>query len=84
MKANVVLLDRTIRVGVGMLLVASPLLELHTYPFNLLGLVLIATATIGYCPLYGLFSALRPARSPASSRAVKPSPESLPAHAPTR
>jgi hypothetical protein len=84
MKANVVLLDRTIRVGLGMLLVASPLLELHTYPFNLLGLVLIATATIGYCPLYGLFSALRPARSPARLRVLKPSVESVPVHSRTR
>jgi hypothetical protein len=61
MKANVVLLDRTIRLGLGMLLLASPLLELPTYPFNLLGLVLVATALVGYCPIYGLFSALAPA-----------------------
>lgn len=52
MKTNVALIDRTIRVGVGMLLLASPLLELHTYPFNLLGLVLVATGAVGYCPLY--------------------------------
>jgi hypothetical protein len=52
MKTNLVLLDRTVRVGVGALLLASPLLELHTYPFNLLGLVLLATGLIGYCPLY--------------------------------
>jgi hypothetical protein len=54
MKTNVVLLERTVRVGVGMLLLASPLLELHTYPFNLLGLVLIATGAVGFCPLYHL------------------------------
>ncbi len=51
MKANVVLLERSIRMGLGMLLLASPLLELPTYPFNLLGLVLITTAGVGYCPL---------------------------------
>jgi hypothetical protein len=59
MKTNVVLIERTTRMGLGMLLFASPLLELHSYPFNLLGLVLIATAAIGYCPIYELFSAVR-------------------------
>jgi hypothetical protein len=62
MKANVVILDRTIRMGLGMLLAVSPILELKTYPFNLLGLVLIATAAVGYCPAYRLFSGLRPTR----------------------
>lgn len=73
MKTNVVLIDRTIRMGLGMLLLASPLLELPTYPFNLLGLVLIATAGVGYCPLYGIFSALRPAPRSSSLRVVKAS-----------
>lgn len=58
MKPNIVLAERTIRIGAGMLLLASPLLELNTYPFNLLGLLLIGTAATGYCPLYGLLSAL--------------------------
>lgn len=71
MKTNIVLIDRTIRVGLGSLLLASPLLELPTYPFNLLGLVLIVTAGVGYCPLYGLFSALRPAPRSSSLRVVK-------------
>lgn len=70
MKANVVLLDRTIRMGLGMLLAVSPLLELKTYPFNLLGLVLIVTAAVGYCPLYGLFAALKPARH--AERSARP------------
>jgi hypothetical protein len=56
MKTNVVLVDRTIRMGLGMLLVASPLLELPTFPFNLLGLVLIVTAGVGWCPIYGFLS----------------------------
>lgn len=64
MKTNVVLADRTARLGLGLLLLASPLLEVHTYPFNLLGIVLIATAAIGYCPLYQL---LAPSKSPRSS-----------------
>lgn len=60
MKQNIVLLDRSIRIGAGMLLLASPLLELPTYPLNLLGLVLIGTAAAGYCPIYGLLGALKP------------------------
>ena len=63
MKHNVALNDRTIRMGLGALVLASPLLELHTYPFSLLGLVLIATAAVGHCPLYSFFSALRPKRA---------------------
>jgi Protein of unknown function (DUF2892) len=61
MKQNIVLIERTLRMGLGMLLLASPLLELHTYPLNLLGLVLIATGSVGYCPLYRLLS-VNPAR----------------------
>lgn len=72
MKANVVLLDRTIRIGLGMLLLASPLLELPTYPFNLLGVVLVATALIGYCPIYGIFAALTPRRPTAPRLAAVP------------
>ena len=64
MKSNMFLLDRTTRVGLGMLLLASPILELHTYPFNLLGIVLIGTAAVGYCPLYALMSVFIPARHP--------------------
>jgi hypothetical protein len=55
MKTNVMLTDRTARVALGMLFLASPLLEIRTYPFNLLGLVLAATGLFGYCPLYSLF-----------------------------
>jgi hypothetical protein len=62
MKSNVVLADRTIRLGAGMLLLASPLLEIPSYPLNLLGLVLVGTALIGYCPIYGILSALGPHR----------------------
>ena len=63
MKANVVLADRTLRVGAGMLLLASPLLELHTYPYNLLGLVVLATGVVGYCPLYSVLRALSSTKS---------------------
>ena len=63
MKSNVVLIDRTARVGVGMLALASPLLEIPSYPFNLLGLVLLATGLVGYCPLYSLFTVFAPKRA---------------------
>lgn len=56
MKTNVVLADRTARVALGLVLLASPLLEVRSFPFNLLGLVLIVTGVIGYCPLYSLFA----------------------------
>ena len=61
MKTNVVLAERTIRFGLGWLLLASPLLELHTYPFNLLGLVPLVTGAVGFCPLYRILSPARPA-----------------------
>jgi len=66
MKANVIVPDRTARVALGMLLLVSPLLELRTYPFNLLGLVLLATGAIGYCPLYGMVSSIFPKRGAAA------------------
>lgn len=54
MQTNLVPLDRAIRLGGGLLLVATPLLELHTFPYNLLGIIPIATAIAGFCPLYSL------------------------------
>ena len=78
MKRNVVLLDRTFRMGLGMLVLASPLLELPTYPFNLLGLILIGTGFAGYCPIYGVLSSLssshdakRPLNGPRHGSAAK-------------
>ena len=71
MMTNLVLIERTIRLGSGMLLLASPLLELPTYPFNLLGIVLVATGFVGYSPLYGLlrrFGASAPANQTARGR----------------
>jgi hypothetical protein len=70
MKTNVVPADRTVRMGLGMLLLASPVLELHTYPFNLLGLVLIGTAAVGFCPLYRIVTALMPSRKLESRQAT--------------
>lgn len=73
MKSNVVLTERTLRVGLGMLLLASPLLELHTFPLNLLGIVLLATGAVGYCPLYGLLAA--PKRKIPPALKLMPRPE---------
>ena len=53
-KSNVVPGERGARAGLGFLLLASPLLELNTYPINLLGIVLLATAFSGFCPVYRL------------------------------
>lgn len=55
MRSNVALLDRTVRIWAGMMILASPLLELATGPYNLLGLVLIGTGAVGFCPVYRLF-----------------------------
>jgi len=54
MQTNLVPIDRAIRLGGGLLLLASPILELHTFPFNLLGIIPIATSIAGFCPLYAL------------------------------
>ena len=78
MKRNVVLADRTFRVAAGMLVLASPLLDFPSYPFNLLGLILIGTGFVGYCPIYGLLSSLssshdakRPMNEPKHGSAAK-------------
>ncbi len=62
MKCNVNHLDRAIRLGAGMFLLATPLLDLHTYPVNLFGIVLIGTGLAGFCPLYAAIRALVPKR----------------------
>ncbi len=55
MRRNVALLDRTARIWTGMMILASPLLELGTGPYNLLGLVLVGSGAVGFCPIYRLF-----------------------------
>jgi len=62
MKCNINALDAAIRCGVGMFLVASPLLNLHTSPYNLLGIIPMVTGLAGYCPLYGALRFLLTAR----------------------
>jgi hypothetical protein len=55
MKTNVTPLDRGARAGLGMLLLLTPLLELPTFPYNLIGIVPLVTGLAGICPLYSLF-----------------------------
>lgn len=56
MKKNLVLFDRLLRFAAGVALLLAPYLHIRVYPVNLLGVVLIATALTGYCPLYAAVS----------------------------
>lgn len=60
MKTNLIHIDRAVRIGGGLFLLATPILDLHTYPYNLLGAVFIATGLVGFCPIYAAVSALIP------------------------
>lgn len=51
--------DRAVRVSGGLLLFASPALNFHTYPWNLLGLAVMLTGFVGFCPLYEVAARLR-------------------------
>lgn len=53
MKANVGNIDRVIRVVAGIALLSLAFTGPKT-PFGYLGLVLIATAAISFCPLYSV------------------------------
>lgn len=68
MSRNMSSLEAGLRSGVGMALLASPLLDLHTYPLSLAGIVLIATGVASYCPLYSLGRMLVPNAPRAASR----------------
>lgn len=61
MKCNMSPLEAGIRSGLGLALLASPLLNLDTYPANWFGSVLVATGIASYCPLYSVLRALFPA-----------------------
>ncbi|MGE4295164.1 MAG: DUF2892 domain-containing protein [Campylobacterales bacterium] len=55
MSCNVGGLDRIIRLVVGLVLIVSTLLSAGTsfsWLLMLIGIILIATAAIGFCPLY--------------------------------
>jgi hypothetical protein len=51
--------DRAVRVSGGLFLFASPVLNLPTYPWNLLGLAVMLTGFVGFCPLYEAAARLR-------------------------
>ena len=51
MKANVGNLDRVARIVIGLGLLSLTVMGPQTW-FGLLGLIPLATATMGYCPLY--------------------------------
>jgi hypothetical protein len=55
MKVNVAPFDRGFRAWLGMMLLATPLLELETFPYNLIGLVPLLSGMAGFCPVYALF-----------------------------
>jgi len=68
MKTNITPLDAGIRSGLGLLLLSSPLLGFHTYPYNLFGAVLIATGLASFCPIY---AAIRGLFAPQARRTVR-------------
>ena len=51
--------DRAVRVSGGVFLFATPALNFHTYPWNLLGLAVMLTGFLGFCPLYELVARTR-------------------------
>ncbi|MGJ7921922.1 YgaP family membrane protein [Neobacillus sp. LXY-4] len=55
MKANIGGTDRVIRLILGVLLLGLFLLDGNVKYFGLVGIVLIFTATIRFCPLYPIF-----------------------------
>jgi hypothetical protein len=58
MKVNIATLERTARMWAGMMILATPLLELDTSPYHLLGLIPFVTGFVGFCPLYALIRAV--------------------------
>jgi hypothetical protein len=66
MKKNIAYLDRALRAGAGLFLLATPILNLETYPYNLFGIVLMATALVGFCPIYAVILPFVPKKHSAS------------------
>ena len=54
MKINVCKLDKTLRIVVGVALIASAVMGVFT-PWGWIGIVPLGTALIGWCPAYALF-----------------------------
>lgn len=55
MSSNMGLLDRRVRMVIGLLLLGLLLIDGNARWFGLIGLVPLATGLIGSCPLYSLF-----------------------------
>jgi Inner membrane protein YgaP-like, transmembrane domain len=53
MVTNIGMVDRTIRVALGLGLLSLVFLGPHT-PWGWVGLIPLSTATLGWCPLYAL------------------------------
>ncbi|WP_308388314.1 DUF2892 domain-containing protein [Acidithiobacillus sp. AMEEHan] len=54
MQKNAGMVDRAIRVLVGMALLALVFVGPHT-PWGLIGILPLVTGLVGYCPAYSLF-----------------------------
>ncbi len=54
MKKNVGGVDRTVRIVLGLALIISALTGLFS-PWGWIGVVLVATGLIGWCPPYSIF-----------------------------
>jgi hypothetical protein len=66
MKTNIGVLDQVIRIAVGLVLVVLFAMD-YVGPWGLLGIVLIGTGLLRFCPLYRLFgihSCAHPSRLP--------------------
>ena len=63
MKTNEAILDRILRIALGVALLALVFVGLHT-PWGWLGLVPLATGLLGFCPLYRMIgiATCRPAK----------------------
>jgi hypothetical protein len=71
MKTNMLPLEAGIRALTGMLLLASPILDLPTYPYNLFGIVLGATGMASFCPLKTIVKKLVASPPSAPSRTAR-------------
>ena len=56
MKANVGVIDRVLRIVIGLGLIALVFVGPHT-PWGWIGIIPLVTAVVGFCPAYALFGA---------------------------
>lgn len=72
MTTKLVPLDRAVRIGAGLFLLATPILDLKTFPYNLLGIIPLATAFAGFCPLYAVARLIFPKRAGGTTMGARP------------